>query len=94
MDGSMFWFAKRTCGVRAIHEPYPARVLEYIISVVVNFDDIIIFSKTLEEHWKHVSEALRKLRERSVNLKINKCEFAVRRRTTRMQEEKVRAILE
>jgi len=78
---------------------------EYLnISVVVYFDDIIIYSKTLEEHWRHVSEALRKLREQSVNLKINKCEFAVREteylghvingETTRMQEEKVRAILE
>ena len=72
--------------------------------VVVYFDDIIIFSNELDAHWEHVREVLGKLRERNVNLKIKKCEFAVREteylghiingETTRMQEDKVRAILE
>jgi hypothetical protein len=72
--------------------------------VVVYFDDIIIFSSELDAHWEHVREVLGKLRERNVNLKIKKCEFAVREteylghiingETTRMQEDKVRAILE
>jgi Reverse transcriptase (RNA-dependent DNA polymerase) len=46
--------------------------------VVVYFDDIIIFSNELDAHWEHVREVLGKLRERDVNLKIKKCELAVR----------------
>jgi Reverse transcriptase (RNA-dependent DNA polymerase) len=45
--------------------------------VVVYFDDIIIFSNTITEHWEHVRKILEKLREAKINLKIKKCEFAV-----------------
>jgi RNase H-like domain found in reverse transcriptase/Reverse transcriptase (RNA-dependent DNA polymerase)/Integrase zinc binding domain/Chromo (CHRromatin Organisation MOdifier) domain len=72
--------------------------------VVVYFDDIIIFSDDLESHWKHVREVLQRLREKKINLKLKKCEFAVKETnflghvvngdSTRMQEEKIRAILE
>jgi hypothetical protein len=72
--------------------------------VVVYFDDIIIYSDDLEEHWQHVERVLAKLQEAKINLKISKCEFGVREteflgqiingRTTKMQQEKVKAILE
>jgi RNase H-like domain found in reverse transcriptase/Reverse transcriptase (RNA-dependent DNA polymerase)/Integrase zinc binding domain/Chromo (CHRromatin Organisation MOdifier) domain/Integrase core domain len=72
--------------------------------VVVYFDDIIIYSENLEEHWQHVEKVLEKLQEAKINLKISKCEFGVEETeflgqivngsTTRMQQEKVKAILE
>lgn len=72
--------------------------------VVVYFDDIIIFSNELDTHWRQVRQVLQTLRERKIELKIKKCEFAVTETSflgqivngeyTRMQEEKIRAITE
>jgi hypothetical protein len=38
-------------------------------------DDVMIFSKTLEEHIKHVRRVLEKLREKDLPVKLSKCEF-------------------
>jgi RNase H-like domain found in reverse transcriptase/Reverse transcriptase (RNA-dependent DNA polymerase)/Integrase zinc binding domain/Chromo (CHRromatin Organisation MOdifier) domain/Integrase core domain len=72
--------------------------------VVVYFDDIIIYSENLDEHWQHVERVLTKLQEARINLKVSKCEFGVREteflgqiingKTTKMQQEKVKAILQ
>jgi hypothetical protein len=72
--------------------------------VAIYFDDIIIFSKDLKTHWKHVREVLERMRSRKINFKLKKCMFAVSEvsylghiingSSTRMQEEKLRAILE
>jgi hypothetical protein len=43
--------------------------------VVVYLDDILIFTKTLEEHRKVTREVLRILRENKLYLKPEKCEF-------------------
>lgn len=72
--------------------------------VVVYFDDIIIFSENLEDHWRHVRQVLQRLKEKQINLKLKKCEFAVQEteylghmvngETTRMQDDKLKSILE
>ena len=72
--------------------------------VTVYFDDIIVFADDLETHWQNVRKVLTKIREKKINLKLKKCEFAVREtqflgqivdgETTKMQYEKLKAILE
>ena len=43
--------------------------------VVVYLDDVLIFTKTLEEHWKVVWKVLEIFREHGLSLKPEKCEF-------------------
>jgi len=85
---------------------YMSNILREFVNdfVVVYFDDIIIYSNSLEEHWQQVRQVLEKLKEHKVNLKIKKCEFGVAEteflgqvingKTMRMQTEKVKAILD
>jgi hypothetical protein len=62
----------------------PAQFQEYIssalaglvnITCVVFLDDILIYSKTEQEHIKHVREVLEKLRQYKLYVKLSKCEF-------------------
>ena len=72
--------------------------------VAVYFDDIIIYSKDLKTHWRHVRNVLERLRKKRIKFKFKKCVFAEKEvpylghiidgSTTRMQEEKLKAILE
>lgn len=43
--------------------------------VFVYLDDILIFSKSLEEHQNHVSQVLQRLLENKLYVKSEKCEF-------------------
>jgi hypothetical protein len=43
--------------------------------VTVYLDDILIWSSTLEEHWKIVHEVLQRLEEHNLYLQPEKCEF-------------------
>lgn len=71
--------------------------------VVVYLDDILIFSKTKEEHEQHVRQVLQRLREAKVYAKISKCEFflptvefvgfQVANGELKMLDDKVKAIL-
>jgi hypothetical protein len=50
--------------------------MEYLEKFVVVFiDDILIFSKTKEEHEKHLRLVLEKLRSNQLYAKFNKCDF-------------------
>jgi hypothetical protein len=48
------------------------------IYVVIYLDDILIFSTTVEEHQEHVREVMKRLRDNSLVLKKEKCEFHVK----------------
>jgi hypothetical protein len=43
--------------------------------VIVYLDDILIFSKTWEEHLKHVKQTLDVLKREKLYVKLSKCEF-------------------
>ena len=45
------------------------------ISVVIYLDDILIFSKTIEEHRQVVREVLLRLKRNGLFFKASKCEF-------------------
>lgn len=44
--------------------------------VCVYLDDILIFSNSNEDHWKHLDEVLRRLQKESLVAKLKKCHFA------------------
>ena len=50
--------------------------------VMVYLDDIIIFSKSKEEHLKHMEIIFKKLKEAGLKLKESKCDFFKREITT------------
>src|SRR5204863_8833682 len=43
--------------------------------VIAYLDNILIFSETKKEHEKHVKKILKKLQEKNLYLKSEKCEF-------------------
>ena len=43
--------------------------------VLVYLDDILVFSRTVEEHIDHLRTALRKLREAKLFARLHKCSF-------------------
>jgi hypothetical protein len=50
--------------------------MEYLDRFVIVFiDDILIFSKTMEEHEEHLRLVLAKLRSNQLYAKFSKCEF-------------------
>ena len=47
------------------------------VFVVVYFDDILVFSKTMKEHINHVKSVLQTLRKESLYANLKKCTFGV-----------------
>ena len=72
--------------------------------VTAYLDDILVYSKTLEEHRRHVTAVLEKLAQARLQVKLEKTEFhkesveflgsIVSREGLRMDQSKVRSILE
>ena len=59
-------------------------VFQHLMSIVLNgcqkfatayLDDILIFSETKEEHFKHIQIVFDRLREHNLKLKLKKCSF-------------------
>ena len=67
-------------------------------------DDILFFSKTLDEHLLHIHSVLERLREEKLLINLKKCSFAIKKLVylgfvvspegLKMDPEKVKAILE
>ena len=55
-----------------MNKVFAAEVNDFIL---VYSDDILIFSNSVEEHWKHLKISLERLREAKLYGRIHKCEF-------------------
>jgi hypothetical protein len=53
-------------------------VLELDKFVMVFIDDILVYSKSMEEHEKHLQIVLQRLREHQLYAKFSKCEFWIK----------------
>ena len=57
---------------RLINSVFEGEINDFIL---VYLDDILIFSETLEDHWRHLDIALRRLREAKLYGRLHKCDF-------------------
>ena len=48
---------------------------ELDVFVIIFIDDILVYSKTEEDHMKHLRIVLQKLRDHKLYTKFSKCEF-------------------
>ena len=51
------------------------RILKDFNFVIVYLDDIIIFSRTAEEHLDHIKQVFEKLKSAYLSMKLSKCHF-------------------
>ena len=42
----------------------------------IHMDDLLVYSKTFDDHLQHLEETFKRIRERNLFIKIGKCEFA------------------
>ena len=65
------------CNAPATFQRLMNKVFERHIGdfILVYIDDILIFSRTVEEHWEHLRQALERLREAKLYGRLHKCEF-------------------
>ena len=50
-------------------------ILKDFSFAIAYLDDIIIFSKTLQEHLSHIRKVFKKLRSAKLSMKMSKCNF-------------------
>lgn len=94
------------CNAPATYQRLMNQILDPLIDrcVIVYLDDVLIFSKTLEEHKEHLAAVLELLQKAKMFCKISKCHFAQREVSflghivgadgIRMDPAKVRAVQE
>jgi hypothetical protein len=68
------------CNAPATFQRTMDKVLQEIKDkfVLVYLDDVIIFSKTFEEHIQHVKEVMKRVRDANLKLKAEKCYFTAK----------------
>ena len=57
---------------RLMNKVFAAHIGDFIC---VYLDDILVFSRNLDEHWMHLRQALERLREAKLFGRLHKCEF-------------------
>ena len=51
------------------------KVLKDVLSAIAYLDDIIIYSKTVEEHLDHIQQVFHKICNAELTMKLRKCHF-------------------
>ena len=57
---------------RLMNKVFAVEINQFIL---VYLDDILVFSKSVEEHWEHLKIVLERLRKAKLFGRIHKCEF-------------------
>ena len=57
---------------RLMNKVFTTHIGDFILAYL---DDILVFSRSIEEHWQHLWLALDKLREAKLFGRLHKCEF-------------------
>ena len=88
----------------AIFQSVMDRVLSGVKNVVCYLDDILITTRSIEEHKEIVSEVLQRLEKHNIKAKLSKCEFfkssvnylgyKIDKEGLHPTEEKIRAIID
>jgi len=79
-EGGLYEFTRLPMGLSNAPGTYQG-LMDLILAGVswrfclVYLDDIIIFSKTQEEHLKHIEEVLERMKKAGLTLKFSKCQF-------------------
>ena len=60
---------------RAYFQLLMNKVLEGLLYAITCLDDIIIFSKSKEDHLRHLEEVFHQLRQAGLKMKCSKCDF-------------------
>jgi hypothetical protein len=69
------------CNAGATFQRIMELVVEGLTNTTVYIDDILIYSKTFEEHMKHIKAVLERLKEAGIKIKTSKCEVACQETT-------------
>ena len=75
----LFEFIKMPFGLRNASQTFQRfinKVLSGLNFVIAYIDDILIFSKTKDEHLKHINEVIKRLDGKEIRISIEKCVFA------------------
>lgn len=71
--GYAVWPFKLTFNLPELHEQFFRDMLNQFVIIYVDY--ILIYSPNLEEHQRHVSQVLQRLRQHHLYLKLEKCKF-------------------
>ncbi len=94
------------CNVSTIFQSYINSILQNYLNhfCTVYIDDILIYSLNKKQHAKHVLKVLRRLKERGLQIDIDKCAFEMNEvlyleliistREVRMNSKKVQIIID
>ena len=73
--GDALWVKQFPSHISVLHEPCVQQTAEE--TLIVFFDDLLIYNKTWEEHLRHVDQILSIMEEQSLYAKESKCEFGM-----------------
>jgi len=108
-EGKLYQFLVMPFGLKNSPATFVSLMNEVLKGIIGDFcfayvDDIIVYSKTLDEHFKHLEEVFKRLEAAGLTINAEKCQFCLKevsflghlvtQKGIKMQPEKVRAIVD